>query len=309
MWAPEAFGPRITGVGARFVDLFAGRPLESVDASSMPRSRRYIAFAAAFLDDLVREVGAVGPRWSSTTRTPSWRRSWRHGSGSPPSTSAPATRAARLGIATALGRAPVEITSDECTQALATLREKYGFESLDEYAYYAVSPDLNIYCEPPQFLLPEHRPLFEPVAFFGSVPSAGDPRRRGGRPAFVTERRKAYVSFGTIIWRYYQRRGSRRARHALGGAFAIGHRDRHQPGRARGRLCSLGGTSSGPASASRAMSTSGPYSPMPTCSSPTTGSTRRTRRSFRRCRCSRTPSSATNPTWPRAARIWVWRSR
>ena len=33
MWAPGEFGPRITSVGAQFVDLFAGRSLDSVDAS------------------------------------------------------------------------------------------------------------------------------------------------------------------------------------------------------------------------------------------------------------------------------------
>ncbi len=203
VWAPEVFGPRITGVGAHFVDLFAGRPLESVDASSMPHSRRYIAFAATFLDDLVREVGAVGPAVVVYDAY---------------AVMAPLV-AARLGIpavnvcaghASCAARyrdgsrsSPIEVTSDECTQGLATLRGTYGFERIDEYAYYAVSPDLNIYCEPPQFLLPEHRPLFEPVAFIGSVPEAGDPRRRAARPVFLTERPKAYVSFGTVIWRYF----------------------------------------------------------------------------------------------------------
>jgi MGT family glycosyltransferase len=203
MWAPGEFGPRITSVGAQFVDLFAGRSLDSVDASSMPHSRRYIAFAASFLDDLVREVEAVRPAVVVYDAY---------------AVMAPLV-AAQLGIpsvnvcaghASCAARyrdgsrsSPIEITSDECTWGLETLRSEYGFDGIDEYAYYALSPDLNIYCEPPRFLLPGLRPLFEPIAFFGSVPSAGDPRRHGGAPAFRSARRKAYVSFGTIIWRYY----------------------------------------------------------------------------------------------------------
>ena len=204
VWAPAVYGPRIEAVGATFVDLFAGRAPESVDPTSLPLSRRYIAFAAAFLDDLAHDVGVVDPAVVIYDAY---------------AVMAPLI-AARLEIPAACvcsGHAGcaaryrdgsrssvVEVVSEECSSALNTLRESYGFEWVDEFAYYEVSPDLNIYCEPPQFLLPEHRTLFEPVTFFGSVPSAGDPRRLGIGPSFHSTGRKAYVSFGTIIWIYYR---------------------------------------------------------------------------------------------------------
>ena len=59
----------------------------------------------------------------------------------------------------------------------------------------------NVYCEPPEFLTPEERRAFEPIAFQGSLPGAEsppDPERdsAGGL--------RVYVSFGSVVWRYWE---------------------------------------------------------------------------------------------------------
>jgi UDP:flavonoid glycosyltransferase YjiC (YdhE family) len=72
----------------------------------------------------------------------------------------------------------------------------------------SLSTHLNIYCEPPEFLEKGERKVFEPVAFYGSLPSleGGQGGTQGSRRWFgVSSARmlKVYVSFGTVIWRYY----------------------------------------------------------------------------------------------------------
>jgi UDP:flavonoid glycosyltransferase YjiC (YdhE family) len=66
-----------------------------------------------------------------------------------------------------------------------------------------MSPFLNVYPEPEEFLDGADRAALEPLAFFGALapnlhdreaPSVFPARRRGTR---------VYASFGTLIWRYY----------------------------------------------------------------------------------------------------------
>ena len=68
----------------------------------------------------------------------------------------------------------------------------------------AISPTLNIYGEPPEFLREHERRLMEPVAFYGCLPSPGDVKDAGQaiRAWFGPESRPAlrvYVSFGTVV--------------------------------------------------------------------------------------------------------------
>jgi UDP:flavonoid glycosyltransferase YjiC (YdhE family) len=72
----------------------------------------------------------------------------------------------------------------------------------------AISPTLNVCAEPPEFL-PEHEQrALDPVAFYGCLRSAESARRPGGDadPPFGPDSQgtlKVYVSFGTVIWRYF----------------------------------------------------------------------------------------------------------
>jgi UDP:flavonoid glycosyltransferase YjiC (YdhE family) len=80
----------------------------------------------------------------------------------------------------------------------------HGVEDASPFYYVqALSPFLNLYCEPPEFLDAEDRAVFEPVEFFGTLPwSTGDPndfadRRSSSRP-------KIYAAFGTGVFRYFE---------------------------------------------------------------------------------------------------------
>jgi len=72
------------------------------------------------------------------------------------------------------------------------------------------STALNIYCEPPEFLSPAERRAFEPLAFFGSLPSIEYIEEMLPRPATPNFRpdsqgHRVYISFGTVVRRYYER--------------------------------------------------------------------------------------------------------
>ena len=47
--------------GGRFSDVFAGRPLEAADATSLPVPCRYVSFAAHHADSMLRELAPLRP--------------------------------------------------------------------------------------------------------------------------------------------------------------------------------------------------------------------------------------------------------
>jgi MGT family glycosyltransferase len=99
--------------------------------------------------------------------------------------------------------------SPACAKAANVLKESYGVSDASPFSYVcAISPTLNIYSEPPEFLQEHERQLFEPVAFYGCLPSPEDEPRAGAATgaSFGPKSRPAlrvYVSFGTVVWRYY----------------------------------------------------------------------------------------------------------
>jgi MGT family glycosyltransferase len=198
------FRAEVEGCGAQFVDLFAGRPPESVDATSFPVVSRYMAFSVAFLDDIAREVEALEPElivydtFAIVAPLVGRRLGVPYvnvcaGHAMPPARADAAWRAG-----------PLIRTSAACWSAVATLREEHGVPTASRFAYGELSPYLNVCCEPPEYLHPADRAALEPLVFFGSVA----PGQSGGGgetrpPIFGDGVRRAYVSFGTIIWRYF----------------------------------------------------------------------------------------------------------
>jgi UDP:flavonoid glycosyltransferase YjiC (YdhE family) len=102
----------------------------------------------------------------------------------------------------------VSISAD-CERAVETLRERYGIDDASPFSYVSgLSPYLNVYCEPEAFLTESERRAFHPIAFFGSLPSleAIEAKRRDERPGWFgsdAEALRVYVSFGTVVWRYW----------------------------------------------------------------------------------------------------------
>jgi len=61
--------------------------------------------------------------------------------------------------------------SSKCLHAVKELRESYSMADASPFSYVSsISPHLNIYCEPPEFLEEWERKAFEPIAFYGSIP-------------------------------------------------------------------------------------------------------------------------------------------
>jgi len=209
VFSHHRFRAQVERAGARFVDLFSAYPLEAADPSSLPRSCRYVTYAAHYAGAVCEDIRRLRPAVIVY------------------GTFAVIGHvvAIRLGIpyvnvcaghnvnpAEFLRILPGEVRVDlhpNCRKAVARLRDQYGIRDASPFSYIAtLSPFLNVYCEPPAFLTPAEREVFEPIAFFGSIvdeesATAGSPSTpaRGGLGSGSGLR--VYVSFGTIIWRHY----------------------------------------------------------------------------------------------------------
>ena len=194
--------------GGRFEDLFAGRPLDAADATSVPIPCRYVSFAGCYADAVAAQVAALRPSLvvHDTFAVIG------------------AVVARRLGLRRvnvcvghnhapeptleALRDDPRVAVSDDCRRAVQALRERHQMPDASPFSYVtAISPDLNVYCEPPQFLNDDERAAFEPLIFFGSLSEQALARTAPAESPFgegCAASRRVYVSFGTVIWRYYE---------------------------------------------------------------------------------------------------------
>ena len=239
VFTDAAFRGLVERAGGRFVNLFERFPIDGADTMSRPVPCRYVTFAAHYAAALLEEVGRLAPQVivydTFSVIAPILGRSLNvpyvnvcvgHNM-SPPRAVASLERDPRVAV------------SEACHRAVEALRDRWGLPNASPFSYFtAVSPMLNLYCEPPEFLPPEDRPAFEPIAFFGSLPPpevvspTSGPREEPFGAHNVALR--VYASFGTVMWRYYASDAER----ALGAiADALGARDE-----ARG-LISLGGHS------------------------------------------------------------------
>jgi MGT family glycosyltransferase len=199
------FAAEVTASGGRFADLFARHPLAAADDASIPVPSRYVSFAGVFADAVAAEVAALAPSLVVYDTF---------------AVVAPIV-ARRLGVPwvnlcaghavdperarAALRRDPRVATSDACHAAVAKLRDAHGLPDADPFSYVdGLSPYLNVYGEPPQFLDEALRKRFEPVGFFGCLaPERRDAASRERPLAGGAAGSRVYVSFGTVIWRYY----------------------------------------------------------------------------------------------------------
>jgi UDP:flavonoid glycosyltransferase YjiC (YdhE family) len=191
------------------VDLFERYPLEHVEDTSIPIPCRHVTFAATYADQICADVGQTGASmvihdtFAVIGRVVATR-----------------LRIPRVNVCAGHNVDPARFQamlrtdprvriSQECWRAADVLRDAWGIDDASPFCYVSgLSPDLNIYCEPPEFLGADEKRIFEPVAFFGSLPSPtdrpdGDQGSNEGFGDGCASMRKVFVSFGTIVWRYY----------------------------------------------------------------------------------------------------------
>jgi MGT family glycosyltransferase len=200
----EQFRPEIERVGGQFVDLFSKYPLDSADDSSIPFASRYVSFAGKYVEAILNDVKAYAPSLilydtyavvgrivGTLLDVPHVNVCAGHN---------------RVGLrAVEERRQSFVAISEACDQAVLKLTQ-LGLEGVSPYYYLcATSPYLNIYCEPPEFLRPEERAPFEPVAFYGSVETGTPTMKSVSRwfPESSKKRLRLFISFGTVVWLFH----------------------------------------------------------------------------------------------------------
>lgn len=226
--------------GGRFVDLFAAYPLDAVDAESVPVPCRYVTYAGAYAEAIARDVAELRPALVVYDTFAVVGRVVARLLGLPYVNLCNGHNVDPAWVLPLLEADPRASISAGCRRAVETLRERYGVDDASPFSYVSgLSPFLNVYCEPPQYLTEPERKAFEPVAFYGSLPSQEEldvPRKDHGASPFGGGELRVYASFGTVVWRYWPAEALA-ALHAVSAALAA------RPG-ARG-LISLGGTDPG----------------------------------------------------------------
>jgi UDP:flavonoid glycosyltransferase YjiC (YdhE family) len=237
----RGFRTQVERAGGTFVDLFSKYPLERADGESLPVPCRFVTFAGFYAEEILGDLRAVNPSLVIHDTFAVIGRVMAALLGIPHVNVCAGHNVAPPRFLALLQEDPRVRISPSCLRAVETLQARFGMPEASPFSYVsALSRHLNIYCEPPAFLDEADRRVFEPIAFYGSLPSLGDLERgHGGGSCFRSgsgRELKVYISFGTVVWRYYAAEALR-ALATLAGSFA-------RMGNVRA-VISLGGTELG----------------------------------------------------------------
>jgi UDP:flavonoid glycosyltransferase YjiC (YdhE family) len=203
------FESKVRQAGGHFIDLFAKYPLERADAESRLRGSRYVSHAARYAEEIIKDVEALKPAVVVYDTYAIVARVVAKALGIPYVNVCAGHNIDPARFLPLLQTDPSLHVSAQCHRAVEILRDRYGLTDASPFCFMSgLSPFLNVYCEPAAYLTESERRVFEPVAFFGSLPAVADmdALRRGQRPSpFGADpgRLRIYVSFGTQIWRFF----------------------------------------------------------------------------------------------------------
>ena len=201
-WTDAGFKTEVEAVGAEFVDLFDPVTVNDVDDASSPQPSRFVTFAGELGGSVTRAVrewrpqlivragfAYIGEVVAKVLQLPCVV----VGSGH-----------ADLGIdfrAQVASSARVR-TDPRCLAAVERLRSEFGLSEASPFSYVAdPSPWLTIYKEPEEWLSPQERSIYGPLAYFGSLHSASF--EATARSSALSSPLRVYASLGTIAWRYW----------------------------------------------------------------------------------------------------------
>lgn len=206
-FVPAAGATALMSAGATVHDLDALCPWHGIDPDSRPYGLRQVAYAARHAATLSERIAALAPRlivydtFALIARVVAQRLGLR-------SVNLCAGHNLHAGTLPAmLAHSQVHVSS-ECRAAVAELAARHRFEA-GPFAYAdGVSPWLNLYGEPPEFLPDAARTALSPLACFGSLPSPAQLAAQADAtyPSYFAGRiaqYRIYASFGTVIWRRY----------------------------------------------------------------------------------------------------------
>ena len=193
--------------GAVFVDLFDRYPLERADDASTPFPCRFVTFAGVYAEQVIEDLRDLGPSLVIYDTFAVIGRVAARALGLPHVNVCAGHNMDPARLVPALHEDPRVRLAPVCLDAVDALRQRHGLDDASPFSYVSgLSPDLNVYCEPPAFLTPGEAEAFQPVAFHGSLPGHAEAAARDGGPSpFGPEGRTidVYVSFGTVVWRYW----------------------------------------------------------------------------------------------------------
>lgn len=202
------FRAEVEAAGGVHDDLFRGRPLDAADASSIPVPCRYVSFAGHYADQVLAEAAALEPSLVVHDTFAVIGVVVARSLGLPRVNVCVGHNHAPEPTLEALRRDPRVSIADDCWRAVEALRLRHHMPEASPFSYVtALSPQLNLYCEPPEYLRQADRRPFEPIAFVGSLSDSTINRPPPPASPFggdAGEKLRVYVSFGTVIWRYYE---------------------------------------------------------------------------------------------------------
>ena len=199
------FRDRVLANGGWFFDMFSKYPIDAVDDESRPVPSRFVSYAAAYAEPVRREVESTGATLVIHDGFAVIGRLVATLLGLPRVNVYAGHNPDPQAFIEGLRKDPRVSTSRQCHEAVKVLRERYGVADASPFSYVSSrSTELNLYCEPPEFLGEDERRGLEPVAFFGSLADVAGKTAGGIHfEGAGAETIKIYVSFGTVVWRYY----------------------------------------------------------------------------------------------------------
>lgn len=207
VFTDRKFEAEVERAGGTFIDLFSKYPIEEADDASFPVPCRFVTFAAVFAEQICSDLETIRPSLVIHDSFAVIGRVVATRLGLPRVNVCAGHNVAPARFLAILKDDPRVKLSPMCLRAADMLRASYGMTDASPFSYVSsLSPDLNLYCEPPEFLPESDRHVFAPLAFFGSLPAAEDRARKADRAWFGAGRTgalKVYVSFGTVVWRNY----------------------------------------------------------------------------------------------------------
>lgn len=196
-------GPQVKAVGAHPHDLYALESRDQLDRATTPLTLRWVTFAGRHAAALAVEAEALGAHLilhdsmasvgaAVAARLDLPRVAIVAGHAQPP----------HRAVATLQADFPVRCSPD-AMEAAAVLRRDFGLPGEHPLDFLnTLSPSLNLYGEPPQFLDGEARAACEPLACFGSILAS---RRAADTAVFRgnADGVRLFVSFGSACWRFF----------------------------------------------------------------------------------------------------------
>jgi UDP:flavonoid glycosyltransferase YjiC (YdhE family) len=206
--------------GGRFTDLFSKYPIERADGESLPVPCRFVSHAGVFAGEVAEDLRAAKCDLVIHDTFAVVGRVAARLAGLPAVNVCAGHNVAPAPFLESLRTDPRVRLSPACHRAVALLRDRHGIEDASPFSYVSsLSPLLNVCCEPPQWLDAGERKPFEPIAFFGSLADADGAAPPPPHDGAGGDALRVYVSFGTVVWRYFAGEAMRVLR-ALSAAFS-----------------------------------------------------------------------------------------